>query len=111
LAEIRALPEQAKADRLAVDAARKQDEQFLRKQMQLGGIDADELNRYLLGETAHYYLTQTAYWVEQAQKFIPKRKIAPPARTRGTNVLFMARRLPTCLIERVALAGRARING
>ncbi|RIK79587.1 MAG: hypothetical protein DCC67_10305 [Planctomycetota bacterium] len=111
VAEIQALPSQAKADRLAVDAARKQDEQFLREQLKFGNVDAEELNRYLLGEAAHGYLTQTAYWIEQAQKFIPKKKIAPPARARGTNVLFMARKQPACLIERVRLDGHARFDG
>jgi uncharacterized protein (TIGR03545 family) len=111
LAEIKALPDQAKADRRAIDVARKQDEQFLREHLKLGGIDANELNRYLLGETANGYLDQFAYWTEQAQRFIPKKKIEPPSRARGTNVLFLARKQPKCLIERVSLSGAARIDG
>lgn len=111
LAEIEQLPLQAKADRLAVDAARKQDEQFLRQQLDLANIDADELNRYLLGETAHDYLTQAAYWVEQAQKFVPKKRIAPATRTRGTNVVFEGRKQPACLLKRVELEGSARLDG
>jgi uncharacterized protein (TIGR03545 family) len=111
LAEIKSLPDQAKADRVAIDAARKQDEQFLKDHLKLGAIDAGELNRYLLGETASGYLLQTTYWIEQARKFVPKKKIAPPARSRGTDVLFVARKQPTCLIERVELAGEARLSG
>ena len=111
LAEIKALPDQAKADRQAIEAARKQDEQFLREHLKLAKVDAAELNQYLLGETASGYLTQTAYWIEQTQKFVPKKKIAAPTRARGTNVLFLGRRQPACLIERVELAGAARLNG
>jgi uncharacterized protein (TIGR03545 family) len=111
LAEIKTLPDQAKADRKAIDAARKQDEQFLKDHLKPGAIDAGELNRYLLGDTASDYLTQTTYWIEQARKFVPKKKIAPPARSRGTNVFFEARKQPTCLIERVELAGDASLNG
>lgn len=111
LAEIKALPDQAKADRVAIDAARKQDEQFLREHLKLSGIDPDELNRYLLGETASGYLEQTAWWIDQAQKFIPKNRVAAPERTRGTNVLFAGRRQPAMLIERVELAGDARLDG
>jgi uncharacterized protein (TIGR03545 family) len=111
LAEIQALPEQAKADRQAIDAARKQDEQFLREHLKLAKVDASELNGYLLGETASGYLSQATYWIEQTQKFLPKKRIAPPKRARGTNVLFLGRRQPACLIERVELAGAARLHG
>jgi uncharacterized protein (TIGR03545 family) len=111
LGEIQALPEQAKADRKAIDAARKKDEQFLREHLKLANIDAGELNSYLLGETASGYLKQTTYWIDQTQRFIPKKKIAPPSRSRGTNVLFLARRQPKFLVEQVTLAGAARLNG
>lgn len=111
LAEIKALPDQAKADRAAIDVARKQDEQFLRGHLKLSGIDPDELNRYLLGETASGYLEQSAWWIDQAQRFIPKNRVAAPTRTRGTNVLFAGRRQPAMLIERIELAGDARLDG
>lgn len=111
LAEIKALPDQAKADRAAIDVARKQDQEFLREHLKLSGIDPDELNRYLLGETATGYLEQTAWWIDQVKKFIPKNRIAAPERIRGTNVLFAGRRLPAMLIERVELAGDARVDG
>nr|MBA3480603.1 TIGR03545 family protein [Pirellulales bacterium] len=111
LAEIKGLPEQAKADRNAIDAARKQDERFFREHLKLANIDAGELNQYLLGETAGGYLSQTTYWIDQAQKFFPKKKMAPPSRARGTNVLFVARKQPKFLVERVKLAGEARVSG
>lgn len=111
LAEIKALPDQAKADRAAIDVARKQDEQFLREHLKLSSIDPDELNRYLLGDTASDYLEQSAWWIDQVQKFIPKNRVAAPTRTRGTNVLFAGRRQPAMLIERVELAGDARLDG
>lgn len=111
LAEIKALPDQAKADRAAIDVARKQDEQFLREHLKLSGIDPDELNRYLLGETASGYLEQSAWWIDQVQKFIPKNRVAAPTRTRGVNVLFASRRQSAMLIERIELAGDARLDG
>jgi uncharacterized protein (TIGR03545 family) len=111
VAEIQALPNQAKADRIAIDAARKKDEQFFREHLKPGSVDASELNRYLLGETASRYLEQFSYWTGQAQRFIPKKKISPPSRERGTNVLFLSRKQPRCLIERVQLAGSASLDG
>lgn len=111
LAEIKALPEQAKADRLALDAARKQDQAFIKEHLKLSGIDPDELNRYLLGETASGYLEQTTWWIEQVRKFVPKNRVAAPTRTRGTNVVFAGRRQPKMLLERIELAGEARLDG
>ncbi len=111
LAEIQGLPNQAKADRLAIDEARKQDEKFFREHLKLAGVDAAELNQYLLGETASGYLEQFAYWTEQAQKLLPKKKLTAPSRERGTNVLFAGRKQPQCLIARVQLAGSARLDG
>ncbi|WP_428308323.1 TIGR03545 family protein [Lacipirellula sp.] len=111
LAEIKALPEQAKADRLALDAARKQDQAFLKEHLKLSGIDPDGLNRYLLGETASGYLEQTTWWIEQVRKFVPKNRVAAPTRSRGTNVVFAGRRQPKMLLERIELAGEARLDG
>ncbi|BBO31390.1 TIGR03545 family protein [Lacipirellula parvula] len=111
LAEIKALPDQAKADRLALDAARKQDQAFIKEHLKLSGIDPDELNRYLLGETASGYLEQTTWWIEQVRKFIPKNRVAAPTRSRGTNVVFAGRRQPKMLLERIELAGEARLDG
>jgi uncharacterized protein (TIGR03545 family) len=111
LAEIQGLPKQAAADRLAVDAARKKDEQFMREHLKPAAINGNELNQYLLGETAHGYLAQTTYWIAQVRKFVPKKRIAPPARTRGTFVLFNGVRQPRLLIETLSVAGRATLSG
>lgn len=111
LAEIKALPDQAKADRLALDAARKQDQAFIKEHLKLSGIDPDELNRYLLGETASGYLEQTTWWIDQVRRFVPKNRVAAPTRTRGTNVIFAGRRQPKMLLERIELAGEARLDG
>lgn len=111
LAEIQALPAQAKADRAAVDAARKQDQQFLKDSLDIAKTDGGQLTQYLLGETAHGYITDTMGWVQYVRSWIPKSKIERPDRARGTNILFVDRRLPSCLIERVTLTGAARLGG
>ena len=109
---LQALPAQAQADRQAIDAARKQDEQFLR--------DAPD-DRQDRRRPAHRVPARrnrpTATsprrvgWVNYVRSWIPKSKIERPGRARGTNVLFVDRRRPKCLIERVALAGTARLDG
>ena len=46
LTEIKGLPNQAKADRAAIDIARKKDEQFLRDTLNVAQLDGAELSRY-----------------------------------------------------------------
>jgi uncharacterized protein (TIGR03545 family) len=111
LAELKALPNQAKTDRAAVDAARKQDEQFLRDALNVAKTDGSQLTEYLLGDLAHGYIAQSVGWINTIRAWAPKSKMDRPARARGTNVLFVRQQLSKGLIERVTLAGDARIDG
>jgi uncharacterized protein (TIGR03545 family) len=111
LAELAALPAQAKADRTAVDAARKQDQEFLKSTIDIAKTDGGQLTQYLLGETAHGYVAESIGWVQYIRSWIPKTKMERPVRARGTNVHFVQRQRPKFLIERVALTGTARLGG
>jgi uncharacterized protein (TIGR03545 family) len=94
LAEIQTLPAQAQANRKAIDAARRQDEQFLRDVLKVAQTDGDKLSEYLLGELAHGYVAQGVDWVNTIRAWIPKSKIERAARARGTIVLYVDRRRP-----------------
>jgi uncharacterized protein (TIGR03545 family) len=111
LAEIQSLPAQTKADRAAIDAARKQDQQFLKDSLTIVKTDGGKLTEYLLGETAHGYITDSVGWVQYVRSWIPKSKMERPERARGTNILFVDRRRPKFLIEQVTLTGTARMGG
>jgi uncharacterized protein (TIGR03545 family) len=111
LAEIQTLPAQAKNDRTAIDAARKQDQEFLKASLNIAKTDGRQLTDYLLGDLAHGYVAQGVGWVNYLRTWIPKSKIERPARAHGTNVLFVDRRQSKCLIERVVLTGSARVDG
>ncbi|HYO26520.1 MAG TPA: TIGR03545 family protein [Lacipirellulaceae bacterium] len=111
LAEIQTLPAQAKADRAAIDAARKQDAAFLKETLATAKSDGGQLTEYLLGDLADGYIAQSVGWAQYLRTWVPKSKIERPARARGTNVLFVDRRLPRVLVERVALTGSARVGG
>jgi uncharacterized protein (TIGR03545 family) len=111
LAEIQALPAQTKNDRAAIDAARKQDQKFLKASLNVAKTDGRQLTDYLLGDLAHGYVAQGVSWVNYLRTWIPKSKIERPARAHGTNVLFVDHRQSKCLIERVVLTGRARVDG
>ena len=94
------------ADRKAIDAARNQDELLLREAINVAKTDGGKLTEYLLGDVAHGYLAQTIGWVEYIRSWVPKTKMARPARAHGTNVLFVDRRRPQFLIERITLSWR-----
>jgi uncharacterized protein (TIGR03545 family) len=111
LAELQALPAQAQADRQAIDAARRQDEAFLRDVLKIAQTDGGKLTEYLLGEVAHGYVAQGVGWASAIRSWIPNTKMQRPARARGTNVHFVDRRRPMYLVERVSLAGTARLDG
>ena len=111
LADLQARPAQTQADRQAVDAARRQDEQLLRRAVQVAKTDGGQLSQYLLGETAHGYLTQAVWWIDAARRWTPSSRIERPARARGTTVLFVNRPRPQCLVQRLALSGTAGWGG
>lgn len=110
--QVNSLPNQAKADRAAIDAARKRDEEFLKSQVKLMKADGDQLTRYLLGPDAHDCIEKTASWISFARKLMPAKsaKIKQAERIRGVNIVFGPRQ-PKFLIERVALAGKASLGG
>jgi uncharacterized protein (TIGR03545 family) len=112
IAEINALPDQAKADRAAVDAARRHDEEFLKSKVKLVRTDGDALTQYLLGEEANGYLDSASSWIRFARKVVPKKnaKIKRAERSRGVDVRF-GPRVPQMLIERVEIAGEATLDG
>ena len=112
MAEINAIPEQAKRDRTAIDAARKQDEQFLRSQLQLAKSDPDQIARYLLGAETSDRVTETLDWLRFARKLVPTKnaKIKRAQRSRGVDVVF-GKRKPRMLLERVDLEGFASLSG
>lgn len=110
-ARLAALPQQADADRRAVDAARKHDEQFLREQMQLDKLDGEQLSQYLLGEQVHGYLATSLSWIQRARALVPSKKPRTKSQSRGVNVAFVDRPRPDVLVRRLELLGKARLHG
>jgi uncharacterized protein (TIGR03545 family) len=111
MGEIARLPQQAKADKAAIDAARKQDMEYVKQNLKAGALDGAELTRYLLGDEASSSLAETVAWIQWIQQMIPKSKIKSPSRMTGTNVLFVRQRLPKMLLERVQVDGTASVDG
>ena len=111
-ARLAALPQQADADRQAIDAARKHDQEFVRQTLQIKDLDGDQLSRYLLGEETYGYVSTTLAWVQRARELVPSKKPhAKPPKGRGVEVKFVDTPRPTVLVERMELFGNARLRG
>lgn len=105
------LPQQAEADRQAVDAARRHDEQFLREHLKADTINGAQLSQYLLGEEAGGYLAATLRWIHRARALVPSKKPDVASQSRGVNVAFVDRPRPQLLVRQVELLGQARLHG
>lgn len=109
--QINDLPKQAKSDKQAVLVARKQDEAFIRQQLQVGKIDGEGLTQTLLGKPVTEGLTTALGWISWARKQVPSSSVeVKELRGRGTTVLFTPRQ-PDYLIEQLQLEGSAQVRG
>ena len=110
--EIAKLPDQVAADRAAVEAARKHDEQLIREQLELGSVDARSISSYLLGEQIIGPVGETIGWIRWARNFVPPRgKVAAEPADRGANVVFAGcEQLPSMLVKAIRLDGSARLG-
>ena len=109
--QIGALPAQAEADRQKVFAARKQDEQFLRQQLQIGSLDGEGLTQTLLGKPVSEGLASALGWIGWAREQIPANSAkSKKLRGRGSTVLFTSPQ-PDYLIRRLQLEGAAQLGG
>ncbi len=111
--ELVQLPDQLAADRAAIDAARKHDEEIFREHLELGSIDAKALSAYLLGEHITEPVRDAVGWVRWARKFVPSRgKVATDPPARGEDIVFAnCEQHPSLLVKGVRLDGTARIGG
>ncbi|QDS97709.1 TIGR03545 family protein [Adhaeretor mobilis] len=108
-AKIQSLPKQVEDDRKLVDAARKNDEAFVRKMLHLEDLDGDQLSSYLLAEESSGYLSTAVGWVKRARGLMPEKPEV--VRSRGVDVLFIDRQRPKWLVQKVNLTGNATLGG
>ena len=105
------LPKQAEADRQAVLAARQQDEQFIRQQLQFDTLDGEGLTQTLLGKPVNDGLVTALGWIRWARDQIPAgSNDLKEHRGRGTTVVFTPPQ-PDYLVEQLQIEGSASVNG
>ncbi|MEM1304171.1 MAG: hypothetical protein AAGG46_04710, partial [Planctomycetota bacterium] len=109
--DLQTLPSEAAGSRDRLAEALATDEAALREAVDLGGLDAGELSRYLLGESLAEPLSQFVETVRHVRALLPTNgsgDSAPPAR--GVNVIFPGvRPLPDFLAKEIVFAGAAQI--
>ena len=111
--EVERLPELVDADRRAIVAARRQDEEWLREQLQIPPVDASALTAYLLRKQVAAPLDEVIGWLRFARQMVPAEQVSPaPARQRGEEIFFAGcERSPRFLVRSLALQGTARVGG
>lgn len=109
--ELQNLPSAIDADRRAIVAARKHDEQFLREQLQFERIDASSLTAYLLEQQLSGPLADTLDWLHWMRRVAPAEPAPRPSRRRGQEVVFAGcERAPDVLLRTLEIRGTGRIG-
>lgn len=111
--DVEALPELADADRRAIVAARRNDEQLLLSKLRFQPMDESVLSAYLLEERLAGPVGDLVGWVRWLRQAVPT---APRPSTcvcrRGRDILFTgSQRSPGLLVRSLELEGMACVGG
>src|SRR5262249_48950508 len=107
-ADLERLPDQLETERRAIVAARRQDEEQLRRQVLAEPADASALSAYLLRAEAAKPLNGLIDWLRWTRGEARTECQTQPCVTRGKDVLFAGcRSEPNFLIRAVELCGTA----
>jgi uncharacterized protein (TIGR03545 family) len=110
--EFEKLPEQLDAERRAIVAARRQDEEYVRGRLHVEAVDAKLLNAYLLRDEAARKLDTMFAWMRRLHQMAPADGRLPVVAKRGRDVLFAGLRpRADFLIGALELRGEARMAG
>ena len=111
-ADCEKLPDALDAERRAVVAARRQDEELLRVRFEFEPIDADALTVYLLREPVVKPLEELVGWLRWTRQVAPQGANPQRKPGRGEEILFAGcRPQPELLIRSLQLQGNTRIGG
>jgi uncharacterized protein (TIGR03545 family) len=109
-AELAKLPDQLETERRAIVAARRHDEELLRKKVTLEPIEANALSAYLLRTQAVKPLDEFVGWLRWMREAAPAVASDETVRTRGEDIIFAGcKRGPSLLVKALELRGSARI--
>jgi uncharacterized protein (TIGR03545 family) len=106
-AEMDGLAQAVEADRRAVAAARRQDEETLRRRLQIEPIDPKALTAFLVQEQLSGPLGELMGWIHWIRRVAPEHPIASARpRSRGVDIPFAERRTsPDLLIRTLDVQG------
>ncbi|TWT37025.1 hypothetical protein KOR34_19720 [Posidoniimonas corsicana] len=109
---LKRLPDEVRADREAIAAARRADEAMLREKLDFKNMDASSLSTYLLGEQISGPVGELVGWVRWARRLAPASGDAGDERGRGVDVLPRGvRPTPDLLVRSLRLSGATRLAG
>lgn len=112
-ADASTLPQEFAADRAALDAARRHDEQMLRERLRIGSLDPESIAAALVDERVASAIGEVIGWLRWARSAMPAEDDAraTPAR-RGEDIRFAGvRPRPDLLVRELALQGTVNLAG
>ena len=111
--EVDRLPAAFDADRRAIIAARRHDEQLIREQLHVDKIDSAALTAYFLRDHVAQPVAELISWIRWSRQLLPaKPEPADPERSRGVDIEFPGcRKMPDLLVRTLELQGTARLGG
>ena len=110
---IQNLPDMLDADRRAIVAARKHDEQLLRGELHFDKLEANVLTAYLLGQQMSGPVADLLGWLRWIRRVVPAESspVAAPHR-RGRHVAFRGcTPAPDWVVRSLGVRGTARVGG
>jgi uncharacterized protein (TIGR03545 family) len=109
-AELEKLPDQLEAERRAIVAARRREEQLVDQQLKLEPIEADAISAYLLREAAAKPLDELLAVLRWVRETVPAESANRRNGRRGEDIVFAgAQAKPNLLVRALELQGSARI--
>ena len=115
--DLNRLRNQMRTDRVAIEEAKKHDQEYVRKTVRMENLNAEKLSEYFLGPEMQKHVTSAVSWIEWGRTFFgtedkePKAEVAERKET-GISVIFPHMRMsPDFLVEKLHLDGDGTVDG
>ncbi|HTN76482.1 MAG TPA: TIGR03545 family protein [Pirellulaceae bacterium] len=94
-------------DRVAIDIARKHDQEVIRRKLALKDLDPQNLSEYLLGEELNQQTNEIVRWIKIARCYWPSDVELPESeRSHGEDIVFPGLKpMPKALVQKMFLDG------
>ncbi|MCA9200513.1 MAG: TIGR03545 family protein, partial [Planctomycetales bacterium] len=112
--DLQRIRQQVQQDKLAIEQAKRHDEQYIKEKLRLENLDGQSLTEYLIGPELHERLTTTLGWIRWVRAMTSTETEAQKqaeSQPRGENILFPGMLIqPDVLIKTLIVDGTGTID-